>query len=411
LKETETALKKASPEERVERQEEVERCASQLSEIKIPPTCRRLADDITPEKVASLLAEQDGRLAIMSAEGDIFDVMAGRYGAAGMTNLGVFLKAHAGDAIRVDRIGRAAEYVRRPALTIGLTIQLEVIRGLDRRPDFRGRGLLARFLYAIPSSLMGRREIRPRPADRRILSAYNHAIEKLAAITTERDEAENLRAHGLTLSSRAQRRLADFESWLEPQLAPLGELAHMTDWAGKLAGVVVRIAGLLHMARHCWTMSPAPWDIEITRNTLADAVELGHYLLEHAQGAYALMGADPDVERAQFVLAWLSAHQKSTFTIRELYQGTRGRFKKVADLVPSLNVLVEHGFIRPVAPVLHPGPGRKPSPRYDMNPLAYAQNAHNPHNGSDRPEQVTPQPSTFTKRGPRSVRRIDDEGE
>jgi hypothetical protein len=152
LKEAETALKKASPEERMEHQEDVERCASQLSEIKIPPTCRRLADDITPEKVASLLAEQDERLAIMSAEGDIFDTMAGRYGASGMSNLGVFLKGYSGDSIRVDRMGRIAEYVERPALTICLTVQPEVIRGLHRRPEFRGRGLLARFFYAIPHS-------------------------------------------------------------------------------------------------------------------------------------------------------------------------------------------------------------------------------------------------------------------
>ena len=42
--------------------------------------CPRLvADDITPEAAASLLAEQGGRLAIISAEGGIFDIIAGRY--------------------------------------------------------------------------------------------------------------------------------------------------------------------------------------------------------------------------------------------------------------------------------------------------------------------------------------------
>jgi len=134
------------------------------------------------------------------------------------------------------------------------------------------------------------------------------------------------------------------------------------------------------MAIHHGRRSPAPWDIPITVDTLADAIRIGRYLLAHAQRAYELMGADPDVERAQFVLTWLRAHQKSTFTIRELYQATKGRFKKVVDLVPILNVLAEHGFIRPAVSVLHPGPGRKPSPRYDVNPLAHSQISPNPQN-------------------------------
>jgi hypothetical protein len=40
-----------------------------------------LGADITPEAAASLLAEQGGRLAIISAEGGIFDIIGGRYSA------------------------------------------------------------------------------------------------------------------------------------------------------------------------------------------------------------------------------------------------------------------------------------------------------------------------------------------
>ena len=38
---------------------------------------RLVADDITPEAAASLLAEQGGRLAVLSAEGGIFTTLAG----------------------------------------------------------------------------------------------------------------------------------------------------------------------------------------------------------------------------------------------------------------------------------------------------------------------------------------------
>lgn len=380
LKEAETALKKASPEDQGRRQEDVERCARELADIKIPPACRRLADDITPEKVASLLAEQDGRLAIMSAEGDLFDMLAGRYGSGGMPNFGVLLKGHSGDAVRVDRMGRASEYVERPALTVCLTVQPEVIRGLHRHPEFRGRGLLARFFYALPESLMGRRDTRPPLVSAHVRSTYDHEIEKLAALPVERDEAENVQHHQLTLSRTARGALSEFERWLEPQLGPSGDLAHMTDWAGKLAGGIVRIAGLLHMATHWRVSSPAPWDRPIDEDTITNAIRIGRYLIAHAQAAYTLMGADPEVERAKLVLAWATAAQRTHFTVRELYQGTKGRFKRVAELTPALSILVDHGFIRAVAPTLHPGPGRKPSPTYEVNPLVYAQNPHNPQN-------------------------------
>ena len=123
--------------------------------VPVPP--RLLADDVTAEAVASLLAEQGGRLAILSAEGDLFDLMAGRYSANHAGNFGVFLKSWAGDDLRVDRKGRPPEHVEKPALTLGLAVQPEVLTTIARQPGFRGRGLLARFLYAMPPTNVGSR--------------------------------------------------------------------------------------------------------------------------------------------------------------------------------------------------------------------------------------------------------------
>ena len=58
---------------------------------------RLIVDDVSPERLATLLRDHGGRIAVLSAEGDIFDVMAGRYSKGGVPNLGVFLKGHAGD--------------------------------------------------------------------------------------------------------------------------------------------------------------------------------------------------------------------------------------------------------------------------------------------------------------------------
>ena len=48
-----------------------------------------------------------------------------------MPNFEVFLKGHAGDTIIVDRIGRSAERIDHPAITMGLTVQPEILRGLS----------------------------------------------------------------------------------------------------------------------------------------------------------------------------------------------------------------------------------------------------------------------------------------
>src|SRR5262249_48807937 len=128
---------------------------------------------------ASLLCEQGGRLAIISAEGGIFDVIAGRY-SANIPHLDVWLKGHAGDPLRVDRKGRDPEYIPRPALTLGLMIQPDVLATIGRNTAFRGRGLLARFLYALPGSKVGHRRAGATPVPDEIASNYATLIASLA---------------------------------------------------------------------------------------------------------------------------------------------------------------------------------------------------------------------------------------
>jgi replicative DNA helicase len=169
--------------------------------IEVPPIPRLVADDITPEAAASLLAEQGGRLAIISAEGGIFDIIAGRY-SGNVPNMDLWLKGHSGDPLKVDRKGRASEYVRRPALTLGLMIQPEVLNAIAANRQFRGRGFLARILYAWPVSKVGRRKIAQPPVDPDVETNYD---------TTVRDLASGMAGWRgdpaiLTLTPKAQRR-------------------------------------------------------------------------------------------------------------------------------------------------------------------------------------------------------------
>jgi replicative DNA helicase len=335
----------------------------------VPPVPRWLVDDATPEALASLLAAH-GRIALLSPEGDVFDQMAGRYNPTAGPNLGVYLKGHAGDLLKVDRRGRPPEYVERPCLTIGITVQPEVLRGLADRPGFRGRGLLARFLYSLPASLVGRRQPGAPPVPQALADRYEIELHTLAASLTT---PASLAGHGptmLTLDPAAGELLLDFERRLEPRLAPgTGDLAHLAGWAAKLTGATCRLAGLLHLAGHLRD----GWAQPISAATLTGAVQLADYLIEHALAVFDLMGADPRVDDARWLLDWIQRTGRVQFSRRDAHMAApRGRFRKAADLDPALTLLEEHGYLRRVDPEPSRDPhgrGRPASPRFLVNPL------------------------------------------
>lgn len=350
----------------------------QLAGVDIPVIPELIADDCSPEAVARLLADQGGRIAIMSPEGDIFDIMAGRYGNGGV-NIGNFLKGHAGDNIRVKRINRPPEYVKNPALTMGLAVQPDVLRGLIEKPGFRGRGLLGRFLYSIPVSPVGYRNTRPPGMPPNVRDTYCRGVQALLSLPWGTDSEGRPTAHVLRLSHDAEARFNEFEAWIEPQLRPYADLGSMTDWAGKLAGTVARISGILHMAGHVGT--PAPWSIPITIEAVDGAILLARdYLIPHAKAAFAEMGADADIEAARYLLDCIEKKSMDKFTKQEIWQGTKGKFQRVIQLDSALSVLIERGYLKAVSSPDRPGPGRKPAPAYLVNPFAISYNSYNPYN-------------------------------
>ncbi len=350
---------------------EAKELAQEAEALEVPLPPRMLADDATPEALVSLLAGY-GRIAILSAEGGVFDMMAGRYSQAGVgPPLDAYLKGHVGDPIRIDRKGREPEFAERPALTLGLAVQPDVLHSIAERPAFRGRGLLARFLYAVPESTVGRRQVGAPPVPEGVCGHYR---EEVRALCASLDELE--RPGLLVFGGKAERLLLDFEADLEPRLGEDGDLGHIADWGSKLAGAVVRIAGLLHLAQHLRKGWARPVEVE----TVIAAIGIAAYLIGHALAVFDVRGEDPGLADARYLLKWLERHPRGCFTVRDLHVAlSRGRFAKVADLESALAVLQAHGYIRPQPPKETKGPGRKPSPAYDVNPMP-PQNPQNPQN-------------------------------
>lgn len=365
LSQSHSAAAKATGEQAEQAARETIQLALDAASIKVPANPRLLADDCTPEKLASLLAEHGGCMSVFSAEGDIFDLMAGRYGNG--ANFAVFQKGHAGETLRVDRIHRAPEYIPDPALTLALAVQPDVIRGLIAQPSFRGRGLLGRFLYVWPESLLGRRAITPTPLPPSVYLEYCVQMRNLLKIKPDIDDLGNVQPHVLKLNAEGQHTINEFMAWVEPQLGEMGQLHCIEDWAGKLVGAVIRLAALLHMADH--SRDPIPWRTLVSGRTVARAITLGRYLIAHALTAFNEMGADEDAERARFILRWIERAGTTAFSKRDIYQGTKGTFKRIEALETPLRLLIDHGYIRRRPEEARTGKaGRPPSPMFDVNP-------------------------------------------
>jgi len=326
---------------------------------------RMLTDDSSPESLKTLLANHGGRMAVMSAEGNVFDMMAGMYSKTGMPNLDVYLKAHEGDTIKVDRVGRPSEHVEKPALTVAVTIQPEVLIGLAQKRIFRGRGLLGRFLFVIPESTLGRRNPNPPPVPEEVFQRYRQGILHLARLPFGEGPDGRPTANLLRFSPEASARWTAFLAELEPMLGDGGALDSVQDWAGKLAGAVARIAGTLHLME-----MGAAWAQPVAVETVENAIQIGRYLVPHNLAALAMVGADPAVEDARYLLAWIRRHGKRSFTQRDAHRGGQHRFARSEDLIPGLDLLEGHGYIRkrPEAPAR---PGKKPSPKWDVNPAVF----------------------------------------
>lgn len=330
--------------------------------IEVPPIPRLFADDATPQAVASLLAEQGGRLAIISSEGGILEIIGGRY--SGKPDMDTFLKGHSGGTIRVDRMGRPTEYVRRPALTLGLMIQPSVLTAIGASDAFRGRGLLARFLYAAPPSKWGFRTIGADPVPVVVRERYDALVGGLVYGFAPWTDPAILR-----LSPEAGARELAFEADIEREFRASGLLEGIEEWGAKHVGTVCRIAGLLHLAEY----GEPGHRKEIGIATMANAIDLGGYYLHHAVHAFAAMQTDKPSSDARYLLSSIR-RLAPEFSTRDLFNVvTRGRFPKVSDLDPAICVLVENQWLVPVAVTERAGqPGRPPSPRWIVNPLAFA---------------------------------------
>jgi hypothetical protein len=247
----------------------------------------------------------------------------------------VYLKAYSSDSIDVKRIGREGNSIKHPRLSLILTCQTDVAKDMINNSTFREKGLPARFLYATCRSNLGNRRVDNPDIPVAVKAEYNALIRRLLdiALTPESPEYE------LTLSADGRAAYHNFSSKVEAELGGDGSFSHMRDWAAKLVGQMLRIAGIIAVCENRTSIN----SVVISR-----AAELAEWYAVNAVALFSKSKISKKSEERetdeQYLLRVLrNWNPKTEMTVREVRRITIGR--KGFDFDRVLAGLKAEGYI------------------------------------------------------------------
>ena len=358
LKAAETIAVKANKEDARIAETEMLELAISLDNQQKPPTGYLISEDITPEALVEELAANAGRMAILSSEGGIFDMMAGQYVDKGKaTNLAVYLQGWSADSIHRKRTKGDRADIPEAILTICVTTQPGVVQALGANTELVTRGLPVRFMYSMPPSLVGYRNRRRvlETGDDNIETLYHQTLLQIGLDALHQPDIQTLQ-----LEPDAVDHFLEYDQQLEDRQRPGGDLRHRAEWIAKLRASILRCAGLLHIAHQ--HHSP-----HISLDTIKDAITIGHYWLEHANVVEQLWTEDRTASAAHGILKWAIEHDVYEFSLRDVMSAKRGKFSTADEIVTPLQQLVDKKWIKPLqdGPVELTGRG-VPSQRFQL---------------------------------------------
>jgi hypothetical protein len=335
-------LKKLEHVEDESAKSELENVDASLDSLEVVHKTTLWMDDATPEALVASMAENGGRMGILSPEGSVFEMMAGRY--SGKPNLDVYLKGHVGDTIRVNRKAASPEArvitIERPALSIGIMVQPDVLSSLSSKSIMTGRGLMARFLYAFPADLVGKRIVGTSDISAKSIADYERTVRIFGDWRQKRFPAD-WEPHNIRLTTEARQVYEEWAAEVERSLG-CGDLRVIREWGGKLVGATVRVAGLLHLLSNRDRVEP--WTVGLNADTMRNAIEFGKYCIPHAIAAHHEIHGDRQLEKALRLARWIQEKSERSFTARDVMRSLHA-FQKAADVHSVAEILVDHGYI------------------------------------------------------------------
>jgi hypothetical protein len=140
-------------------------------------------------------------------------------------------------------------------------------------------------------------------------------------------------------------------------------LCRLRDWASKLPGAALRLAGLLHVARHANGLTAL--SLELEQSEIEIALEICTTLISHAIAVFGIVSEDPILTRSKRLMRWISDQQRSEISKRDCFRAHRPHlFARVEEMDACLKILADHHLIR----VAERTTGGRPSEVIKVNP-------------------------------------------
>ena len=246
----------------------------------------------------------------------------------------------------------------KPALSFGLLMQPDVMSEVASSRRFRGTGLLARFLFAMPESNVGKRDVRANvPIPEHVKQTYEAGVFRLMEGAGGPVEAPKV----LTLSDDAREAWLLLSQEIENSQGEGSLFDSITDWTSKLPGAVTRIAALIELAESGTQAT------QVSHSAMARAVRLAWLLVPHAQAAFGLLGTDATDADAIAIVKWFRANDIAAFTRRDAQKAQEGRFRSVERLQKALDRLEHQDVLRSYK---RHNKGAPPTAMFQINPKA-----------------------------------------
>ena len=233
---------------------------------------------------------------------------------------------------------------------------------------FSGRGLTARFLYAIPKSKVGSRKFFTNEIRYESKQAFNGLVREILSEPSSP-------ATYIHLSGEASEKLKEFYDYFEQRLAT--DLKEIGSWAGKLCGNILRFSAILTRTRGVKygeftgiesTESDAVWIVQ--KEDMENAIRLGMYFLSHAECAFNLLGVDQQTKDAKTLVRLLRERKdRLTELNARIVARMTNKLGKKDRINGVLSMLADYGYLKEKVNTYEYG--RPKSETYLINPKIY----------------------------------------
>ena len=309
----------------------------QADNIRGDTPVRIAVDDITPEALAAQIYE-NGSLLMISDEAGMLSNFNGKY--SGVPNLDLLLKAWNGEQYINDRTTKGRARIERPYLSVTLAGQPYIWDNMVSDYTFRSSGLLARFILCFAKSNIGNRRYDTASIPPAVKESYHALIYQLLAGKFSYKGEEQI----LQLSQSASKLYVEYcNTYIEKSLTK--EMSCCQDWGGKMHGLILRIALILHCV-NCCAHKIEPSEMLVSEDTLVNANALALYYQEQAIFGFGMNAPDGQIIKAEKIVQMFKAKEIKQGVKSELYRACRCHlFKDAEDFYKTLVTLADYGYI------------------------------------------------------------------